>query len=121
MHTVGDEYGIPLLCEYAIQRVQEITNRVTAEEIEWTDDDVTHLENAIKIAFTETLDSNRGMRDAIASLLKCDFRRLLKTKLPAFLQSNTPELTTKVLCDLAEEEPHCDGCACDADNGDVRW
>ena len=91
------------LCQYSVSRIQRVIDMTTAEEPDWTSEAVAELCGAATLAFTTTVDTDMGMRDAIASLVRCNLARLEATDFKQYLRSNLPELSSKLLFDVTEE------------------
>ena len=110
MHRLSDIYQIPSLSKFAVGRfTNEAQQALSLNQI----DDFCE---AVKIAYTSTPETNRGMRDAIVSITSGNLSKL--TAAPSFatsLRKDFPELAAEVLLGLNPSESklkhvHCVTC-----------
>lgn len=99
VYAIGDKYGIPSLKEVALAKFQKTA------ELAWSVDEFCI---AVRIAFTTTMDEDRGLRNIVV--------RVLKERTRDVAENATMERTTRDIDGLAyslwKAAPHTPGPRC---------
>ena len=100
MYRLGDVFQIPLLCKYAVAEFLRRTYKV-----EWTQPLLDDFCEAIKLIYRTTLDSDRGMREAVRDVAMDHCRSLLgREQFMKVLREEIPELGADLLAGLNQSD-----------------